>query len=98
MEIDKLLERTFIIAEIGKNFIQTEESKSVEEYLDNAKELVLEAKEAGADAVKFQTHYVHDEVLNMEFTSPHFTKKVPIDILGFLEIHTQHLFLNSGNH
>ena len=75
MEIDKLLERTFIIAEIGKNFIQTEESKSVEEYLDNAKELVLKAKEAGADAVKFQTHYVHDEVLNIEFTSPHFTKK-----------------------
>ncbi len=75
MEIDKLLERTFIIAEIGKNFIQTEESKSVEEYLDNAKALVLKAKESGADAVKFQTHYVHDEVLNIEFTSPHFTKK-----------------------
>ena len=75
MEIDKLLERTFIIAEIGKNFIQTEDSKSVEEYLDNAKELVLKAKRAGADAVKFQTHYVHDEVLNIEFTSPHFTKK-----------------------
>jgi len=75
MEIDKLLERTFIIAEIGKNFIQTEDSKSVEEYLDNSKELVLKAKEAGADAVKFQTHYVHDEVLNIEFTSPHFTKK-----------------------
>jgi len=76
MEImDKILERTFIIAEIGKNFIQTEENKSVEEYLDNAKELVLKAKEAGADAVKFQTHYVHDEVLNIDFTSPHFTKK-----------------------
>ena len=35
MEIDKLLERTFIIAEIGKNFIQTEDSKSVEEYLES---------------------------------------------------------------
>lgn len=75
MELDKLLERTFIIAEIGKNFIQTENSKSVEEYLDNAKALVLKAKESGADAVKFQTHYVHDEVLNINFTSPHFTKK-----------------------
>lgn len=75
MEIDKLPERTFIIAEIGKNFIQTEKSKSVEEYLDNAKELVLKAKKAGADAVKFQTHYVHDEALNIDFTSPHFTKK-----------------------
>jgi sialic acid synthase SpsE len=73
--MNQILKRTFIIAEIGKNFIQTEEDRSVEEYLDNAKELVLRAKEAGADAVKFQTHYVHDEILNIKFTSPHFTEK-----------------------
>jgi len=67
--------KTFIIAEIGKNFIQTEEDITVEEYLENAKELVILAKEAGADAAKFQTHNVDDEVLNIIFNSPHFTGK-----------------------
>ena len=62
----------FVIAEIGKNFIQTEEEKPVEEYLKNAKELVDAAKDAGADAVKFQTHEVEDEQLNIDITSPHF--------------------------
>ena len=64
--------KTFIIAEIGKNQIKTEEERSVEEYLKNAKELVKLAKESGADAVKFQTHWVHDEQLNIDVTSPHF--------------------------
>lgn len=63
----------FFIAEIGKNFIQSEDDRSVEEYLENAKALVDAAKDAGADAVKFQTHEVEDEVLNINFTSPHFT-------------------------
>ncbi len=67
--------RTFIIAEIGKNFIQTEKEQSVEEYLKNAKELVKLAKESGADAVKFQTHWVEDEVLNIDFVSHHFKDK-----------------------
>ena len=62
----------FIIAEAGKNFIQTEEEKSVEEYLQNAMWLVDEAMKAGADAIKFQTHNIEDEQLNIEITSPHF--------------------------
>jgi N,N'-diacetyllegionaminate synthase len=65
----------FFIAEIGKNFIQSEEDRSTEEYLENAKALVNAAVEANADAVKFQTHEVEDEVLNIEFTSPHFQAK-----------------------
>ena len=51
----------FFIAEIGKNFIQTEDERDVSEYLENAKALVDAAKSAGADAVKFQTHEVEDE-------------------------------------
>ena len=65
-------EGVFFIAEIGKNFIQTEEERPVAEYLLNAKKLVKAAKEAGADAVKFQTHEVEDEQLNIDITSPHF--------------------------
>jgi len=72
---EKLGERALIVAEIGKNFIQTEEERSVSEYLKNAKELARLAKEAGADAVKFQTHNVEDEVLNIDFDSPHFKGK-----------------------
>jgi sialic acid synthase SpsE len=64
--------RVFVIAEIGKNFIQTKEEKSVEEYLENAKKLVDAAAASGADAVKFQTHNVEDEQLNIDITSPHF--------------------------
>jgi sialic acid synthase SpsE len=67
--------RAFVIAEIGKNFIQTEDEKSYGEYLDNAKELIRLAKEAGADAVKFQTHHVEDEQANIEVTSPHFSSQ-----------------------
>lgn len=62
----------FVIAEIGKNFIQTQEERPVSEYLENAKTLVAAAKDAGADAVKFQTHNVEDEQLNITVVSPHF--------------------------
>ena len=62
----------FIIAEIGKNFIQKEKDCSTQEYLENAKELVKAAKDSGADAVKFQTHTVEDEQLDIEIKSPHF--------------------------
>lgn len=62
----------FIIAEIGKNFIQTAEERPVSEYLENAKKLARAAKDAGADAVKFQTHHGEDEQLNIDVTSPHF--------------------------
>ena len=65
-------ERIFIIAEVGKNFIQTQEEQPVGKYLENAKALVKAAKEAGADAVKFQTHNVEDEQLNLHVVSPHF--------------------------
>lgn len=69
---EKIQKGVFIIAEAGKNFIKTEEEKTVEEYLENAKELVDEAVKAGADAIKFQTHNVEDEQLNINVTSPHF--------------------------
>ena len=65
-------DNVFVIAEIGKNFIQSEDDRSVEEYLENAKKLVDRAVESGVDAVKFQTHVIEDEVLNIDFTSPHF--------------------------
>ena len=66
---------TIIIAEIGKNFIQTESDQSVGKYLENAKALALAAKKSGADIVKFQTHNVDDEVLKSTFNSPHFSGK-----------------------
>lgn len=68
-------EGVFFIAEAGKNFIQTEDERSVSEYLENAKKLVDAAKEAGADAIKFQTHEVEDEAPNIPFSVPHFQAK-----------------------
>jgi len=62
----------FVVAEIGKNFIQTQEERPVTEYLENAKKLVKAAFDAGANAVKFQTHNVEDEQLNINVVSPHF--------------------------
>lgn len=68
----KIQKGVFVVAEIGKNFIQTEEERPIEEYLTNAKKLVDAAVEAGVDAVKFQTHEVEDEQLNIDIVSPHF--------------------------
>jgi len=65
-------EEVFFIAEIGKNFIQVEDEKTVEEYVSNAKKLIDKAKEAGADAVKFQTHRGEDEQMPVKVMSPHF--------------------------
>ena len=62
----------FLIAEIGKNFIDVEVEERESVLLGKAIRLVEAAKEAGADAVKFQTHCVADEVLPLEFSSPHF--------------------------
>ena len=70
---EKLQKGVFVIAEIGKGFIQTQEEKSVDEYLQNAKKLVDEAVKSGVDAVKFQTHNVEDEQLNINITAPHFS-------------------------
>ncbi len=68
----KMTEEIFIIAEAGKNFIQTEEDRPVSEYLSNAKVLVDKAVEGGADCIKWQTHHAEDEQLNIEVVSPHF--------------------------
>ncbi|MCI0532816.1 N-acetylneuraminate synthase family protein, partial [bacterium] len=66
-------EAVFFIAEIGKNFIQTEEERPIAEYLENAKALVDAALDADADAVKFQTHELEDEFLQgLTVVSPHF--------------------------
>jgi sialic acid synthase SpsE len=65
----------FVIADIGKNFIQTEEDRPMEEYLSNAKKMIDEAHAAGVDAVKFQTHEVEDEQLPVDIKSPHFKEK-----------------------
>ncbi len=62
----------FVIAEVGKNFIQTEEPLPVEQLLANAIELVKAAKQSGASAVKFQTHWYEDEQANIEVVAPHF--------------------------
>ncbi len=62
----------FIVAEIGKNFIQEEEVLDPKIYLKRSKKLIRLAKEAGADAVKFQTHQVDDEQADIGVTSPHF--------------------------
>lgn len=67
-----MIKRTLIIAEAGKNFIQTEADQSVAEYLANAKKLVDAAVAAGADAIKFQTHNFEDEQFNLKVSSPHF--------------------------
>ena len=61
----------FVIAEIGKNFIQTEEDRPAEEYVRNALALIDAAVEAGADAVKFQTHVLEDEQYPVDVASPH---------------------------
>lgn len=65
-------DKVFVIAEIGKNFIQSEGSQSIEVYLNNAKRLIDEAVKSGAHAVKFQTHEVEDEQANIEVFAPHF--------------------------
>ncbi len=69
---EKIHAGVFIIAEAGKNFIQSEDNRPVSEYLANAKELVDKAAWAGADAIKFQTHTIEDEQLNIHVVAPHF--------------------------
>lgn len=64
--------RAFVVAEIGKNFIQTKEERPAAEYLANAKRLIDAVVDAGADAVKFQTHTLEDEQADIPIVSPHF--------------------------
>lgn len=66
-------EPVLIVAEIGKNFIQTKEHQSIDVYLANAKQLIQVAKNVGANAVKFQTHNLEDEQLKVNIVSPHFS-------------------------
>lgn len=65
----------FVIAEIGKNFLQTALDRPNSEYLLNALKLIDEASKAGVDAVKLQTHILEDEHLNIDITAPHFKGK-----------------------
>lgn len=74
-DLKNQIKRVFIIAEIGKNFIQIEKNQPVSIYLKNAKDLVLKAKAAGADAVKFQTHHYQDEQADIDAISPHFKSR-----------------------
>jgi len=62
----------FIVAEIGKNFIDKPEAESVDVYIEKAKKLIDAAADSGVDAVKFQTHEVEDEVADIPFESAHF--------------------------
>lgn len=68
---EKIERGVFVIAEAGKNFIETQEEQPIAKYLENAKKLVDAAVYGGADAVKFQTHTVEDEQLPIAITSPH---------------------------
>lgn len=62
-----------VIAEIGKNFVVTEDPEPLEVLLGRAKQLIYEAKLAGADTVKFQVHNVHDEMdPKVHISAPHF--------------------------
>ncbi len=54
-------ECVFVIAEAGKNFI-VNDHPSVPQCLDEARTLARHAKEAGANAIKFQTHVAEDEL------------------------------------
>jgi len=69
---DIIENKVFFIAEIGKNFIVSEEEESVDKYIRTAKGLIDAAISAGAHAVKFQTHEIEDEQYNTHITSPHF--------------------------
>jgi sialic acid synthase SpsE len=55
--------RVFVIAEIGNNHNGD---------VDLAEQLIEAAAEAGADAVKFQTHIAEAEMLPSTPTPPHF--------------------------
>lgn len=65
-------EETFVVAEIGKNFITKEAELTPGEYRTAAEYLIEAAARAGADAVKFQTHDLEDEQLQVPIASPHF--------------------------
>lgn len=62
-----------VIAEIGKNFVVSEEQEPLDVLLLRAKELILAAKESGCDVAKFQAHSYEDEIHpEAHVISPHF--------------------------
>jgi N,N'-diacetyllegionaminate synthase len=63
-----------VVGEGNPVFITAEFSKNHLCSLTLAKFLIDKAKEAGVDAVKFQTHIVSDELLRDPVTAPHFGK------------------------
>lgn len=62
-----------VIAEIGKNFVTTQDEEPLDILLGRAKDLIDSAKECDADVAKFQVHNVDDEIHpEAHFVSPHF--------------------------
>ncbi|MFI3177718.1 MAG: N-acetylneuraminate synthase family protein, partial [Eubacteriales bacterium] len=53
--MDILMKRPYIIAEVGVNFYDTAKELNIP-VMEAAKLYIKEAKEAGADAVKFQSY------------------------------------------
>lgn len=64
-----------IIAECGKNFLDTIEEQPISVLLEKAKKLIDEAKKCGCSTVKFQCHDIEDEIHpNSHLISPHFSE------------------------
>ncbi len=63
-----------IIAEIGKNFVITEQQEPLQVLLERAKTLILEAKKAGATVAKFQVHSDDEVHPDAKLISPHFNQ------------------------
>lgn len=63
-----------VIAEIGKNFVVTQEPEPVKVLLSRAKLLIYGAKKAGADIVKFQIHADDEIHPHKALISPHFAQ------------------------
>lgn len=64
-----------IIAEIGKNFVISEQPEPLDVLLQRAKLLIDKAKECGAKIVKFQCHNYEDEIHpEAKLISPHFNQ------------------------
>ena len=62
-----------IIFEIGKNFVITQEPEPLDILLNRAKVLIDEAISCGAKIVKFQVHFVDDEIYpEAKIIAPHF--------------------------
>lgn len=62
-----------IIAEIGKNFVVTQEPEPLDVLLARAKKLIHAAKQSGCNVAKFQVHNVDDEIHpEARVVSPHF--------------------------